>query len=76
MCWAAEIDVAQPTELAPTSFFLASDQASYVTGEVYAGTGQVRNDGFRRGRAAVTKPDCVSRRDALTAFEDQARFSS
>jgi hypothetical protein len=77
MCWASEIDVtAQPAELAPTSFFLASDQATYVTGEVYGETGQARNGGFTRGCAAVTEPDCVFRRGALTAFEDQARFSS
>jgi NAD(P)-dependent dehydrogenase (short-subunit alcohol dehydrogenase family) len=30
---------AQPAELAPIFVFLASDQASYVTGEVYGATG-------------------------------------
>jgi hypothetical protein len=30
---------AQPVELAPIFVFLASDQASYVTGEVYGATG-------------------------------------
>ena len=30
---------AQPAELAPIFVFLASDQATYVTGEVYGATG-------------------------------------
>jgi NAD(P)-dependent dehydrogenase (short-subunit alcohol dehydrogenase family) len=30
---------AQPAELAPIFVFLASNQASYVTGEVYGATG-------------------------------------
>jgi NAD(P)-dependent dehydrogenase (short-subunit alcohol dehydrogenase family) len=30
---------AQPCELAPIFVFLASDQATYVTGEVYGATG-------------------------------------
>ena len=30
---------AQPVELAPLFVFLASQEASYVTGEVYAATG-------------------------------------
>jgi NAD(P)-dependent dehydrogenase (short-subunit alcohol dehydrogenase family) len=30
---------AQPAEMAPIFVFLASDQASYVTGEVYGATG-------------------------------------
>jgi NAD(P)-dependent dehydrogenase (short-subunit alcohol dehydrogenase family) len=29
----------QPAEMAPIFVFLASDQASYVTGEVYGATG-------------------------------------
>jgi NAD(P)-dependent dehydrogenase (short-subunit alcohol dehydrogenase family) len=36
MFWASEIE--KPADLAPTSFFLASDEASYVAGEVYGGT--------------------------------------
>jgi hypothetical protein len=77
MCWASEIDVtAPPAELAPLRSSLPADQATYVTGEVYGGTRHARNGGFTRGCAAVTEPDCVFRRGALTAFEDQARFSS
>ena len=30
---------AQPAELAPIYVFLASDEASYITGEVYGATG-------------------------------------
>jgi hypothetical protein len=37
---------------------------------------QARSVGLRVECAAVTEPGCVSRRGALTAFEDQARFSS
>jgi hypothetical protein len=76
MCWASEIDV---TTGPLSSFRLRSslpDQASYVTGEVYAGTVKHEAVRLRVECAAVTEPGCVSRRDALTAFEDQARFSS